>query len=204
MDLPGVLAAFGEAYERAAEAYSETNLDTWFPSGPYAGPADLARRYQIGMDQVVRYVTYAANLAAAGHGTWRTPRGAIAVELPFDVQLGGIHTRGYIDKVESGPTGLRVVDYKTGNSAGDPFQLAVYIVAIWLLYGELPTGAFWMAKSGREVVVEYPEPPVEEVTARIAAADAGIRAGDFDPKPSEANCRFCSVAASCPANFFAR
>lgn len=60
----------------------------------------------------------------------------LAVEAPFEVELGRVRLRGSIDRIEGDPTGLRVVDLKTGRaaksakSAEQDLQLAAYQAAV--------------------------------------------------------------------------
>ena len=79
------------------------------------------------------FAVHDASLAAlqeafrAGPYAGRTP---VAIEAPFQVVLGGHVVRGRIDAVYRGDDGRdEVVDWKTGASAADALQLAVYRVA---------------------------------------------------------------------------
>lgn len=59
-----------------------------------------------------------------------------AIEAPFTLELGPVHLRGTIDRIEGDETGLRVVDLKTGRSpktaaqAEEDLQLAAYQAAV--------------------------------------------------------------------------
>jgi putative RecB family exonuclease len=55
------------------------------------------------------------------------------VEIPFEFELGdGIVIRGFIDRIDNTPSGVKIVDYKTTKNAKylDPFQLSIY--GLWL------------------------------------------------------------------------
>src|SRR5699024_7583122 len=60
----------------------------------------------------------------------------LAVEAPFEVELGRVRLRGSIDRIEGDETGLRVVDLKTGKvaksarAAEEDLQLAAYQAAV--------------------------------------------------------------------------
>ncbi|MGP9537612.1 PD-(D/E)XK nuclease family protein [Brachybacterium sp. AOP43-C2-M15] len=60
----------------------------------------------------------------------------LAVEAPFEVDLGRVRLRGSIDRIEGDATGLRVVDLKSGRaaksaaSAEEDLQLAAYQAAV--------------------------------------------------------------------------
>jgi DNA helicase II / ATP-dependent DNA helicase PcrA len=64
-----------------------------------------------------------------------------AVEAPFEVVIAGHPVRGRIDAVYAvdGPHGrqFEVVDWKTGTTAADPLQLAIYRVA-WAELHDVP------------------------------------------------------------------
>ncbi|MGP4915082.1 PD-(D/E)XK nuclease family protein [Brachybacterium tyrofermentans] len=66
----------------------------------------------------------------------RTAPDALAVEAPFEVDLGRVRLRGSIDRIEGDATGLRVVDLKSGKNAKsaaaaqDDLQLAAYQAAV--------------------------------------------------------------------------
>lgn len=207
MSMEDALALYGRAFERETQEYCEETPDLrqWFGSGPYRAPEDLGRRFGLGVAQVERYIASAsADLAINGRRPWTTPRGYLAVELPFEISLGPVQVRGFIDKVDDlGQGRLRAVDYKTGNSPGSDFQLETYIVALWLMYGVLASGSYWMARTGKETpAIEPVEVPIEKITSIFTDVDTAIRQEEFQPHPSEDNCRFCSVARSCDYRYF--
>src|SRR5690606_11056717 len=110
--------------------------------------------------------------------------------------LDGVRMRGYIDLVLQD----LVRDVKTGALPGDTFQLAVYSVALEEQFGhKVSRGDYWMGKSGKPTMpYDLPNVSRQEIVYCVHAADEGIRAGEFDPKPSPDNCRRCTVATSCP------
>ncbi len=74
------------------------------------------------------------------------------VEAPFQLVLGGTVVRGRIDAVYRTDGGFDVVDWKTGRTAADPLQLAVYRAA-WARISGLPEqavgAAFYYVATGR-------------------------------------------------------
>lgn len=198
------------------------NWDFWFASGPYRGAVDVERRYQLGLDQVARYVHY-YTLVAPHEVIWITPDGEPAIELRFDFELDGVAMRGFIDQVvrvrpprprtASGalsksrkaldewtglPDLLRVRDIKSGNTPGDSFQLGVYGLAIEDSYGVVPDGGgdYWMGRVGGPTGV-YELMPRDGITDLVHEADSGIKAERFEPNPEESRCKFCSVRTAC-------
>src|SRR5690554_7854983 len=136
MNLDTMQDVFQESYANHTNRMAEQtpNFDYWFASGPYKGAADVERRFNLGMDQVVKYKEYYEQKAPR-EVIWITPDGEPAIELRFDLDLAGTKVVGYIDQViEHRDHGIIVRDSKTGNKPGDDFQLAVYAVAVTAMY----------------------------------------------------------------------
>ena len=131
------------------------------------------------------------------------------VEKYFAFQEGNARVIGYWDRVDQGQDGAVIIDYKTSDVSPEAadrrtkesLQLAIYALAYRRLFGELP----------REVQLRFLTPqvvvgrarPSERMLAKaleaIQAAEAGIRSGDFSPKPSFGACRPCAYREICPA-----
>lgn len=143
---------------------------------------------------------------------------------PFE--LGGVSLRGSIDRVDRGNRGVVVTDYKTSETFGaDAFeskgvlQPVVYAMAAAAhLGGEIVGGVyrsissgkirgFWDAERGGwqewlHAKDAIDEDRVEELrayaAARIAAAVAGMRAGEVPASPLNSSaCSHCSAAPAC-------
>lgn len=179
------------------------NLEWWFWSGPYNGERDIERRFEIGLEQIEKFVAWRES---PGQTIWVTPDGKPAIELEFAINLDDIIVRGFIDAVVIDPAGdyLRVRDYKTGNSPGDDFQLGVYSVALQELYGIKPAWGdyFMVGKKGAKPRISGPYDLTqwtrESVSARFREVEDRIQAGDFEPDPEPGKCGFCDVNYSCP------
>lgn len=216
--------AFRDSYTAGiAEACSETpNLSYWFSSGPYRGAADIERRFRLGLEQVAGYLEYVE--ANPGETIWITPAGEPAIELAFDIELGGIRVVGYIDRmihvqvpipkpkskakaavaayeqaVSENPFIPIPDDLKTGANPGDAFQLAVYDAAVEQMFGVKSNyGRYWMAKRGGPTkLFDITKWTGDAVAAEFQWLDEEIRAERFDPKPEPDKCRRCPVASSC-------
>lgn len=199
LTLEETLDVFRAAFESETSEYTQQTPDfkDWAKSGPYAGAADLERRFTIGQVQTHRYWDHVASGGASP--PWVTPAGELAVELEFDVKFGDVPVRGYIDLVEDRGAHRGPIDWKTGKLPGDAFQLATYARAMELLYGErMEYGRFWMGTTGR-FTAEYDlrDWPVDRLTDEYGKTDAGIRAGVFEPKPEKSRCYFCDVRSHC-------
>ncbi|UJD21172.1 Cas4 exonuclease [Mycobacterium phage SororFago] len=194
---------FREEYSRDINALTADtpNFEWWFHSGPYGGLRDTERRYEVGLEQVEKFWNWRT---AEGQEIWVTPEGKPAIELQFSIELDGIKVRGFIDAVVVVNGEPRVRDYKTGNKPGDDFQLGVYALAIFILFGvKVNTGDYYMAgKKGRPAVITHPfdltDWTREAITARFHEVEAQIQAGNFEPDPDPDKCGFCDVALSCP------
>lgn len=204
LDLAEAQEMFKHEYAKEIGRYTADtpNFEWWFWSGPYCGERDVERRYEIGLEQVEKFVTWRTTV---GQEIWVTPDGKPAIELAFKIELDGILVRGFIDAVIVLPGGsLRVRDYKTGSSPGDDFQLGVYALAVELMYGVRPlTGDYFMA--GKKGQPAKPTAPYdlshwtrEAVTARFHEVEAEIQAGEFEARPEPSKCGFCDVNYHCP------
>jgi putative RecB family exonuclease len=195
---------FREEYAKEVGQYTEItpNFDWWFSSGPYRGAVDVERRYEIGLEQVEKFIRW--DEAHPEEVIWIAPDGTPGIELGFDIELDGLRVRGFIDAIIAVPgRGVAVRDYKTGNTPGDDFQLGVYGVALQELYGVTPlTGDYYMAgKKGNPGKPTYPYDLTGWTRERVVSAfrelDENIRAERFEPKPEPSKCRFCSVQLAC-------
>lgn len=194
--------------ERLAET---PNAEYWQSSGPYHGPDDIPRRFK---DLRRHLVNYLAIEAHNGRPIWRPDGETPAAEWPIELDLDGVKVIGSADRITEvvEPSGevvdLVIEDVKAGSMTPDePGQLATYAEAARRKSG-LPVtrGAYIMTakkptKTGRISAAQVIEKdlttiPVEVLTARFHAADEGIKAGNFDPKPGK-HCERCSVRDSC-------
>jgi putative RecB family exonuclease len=172
----------------------EPNLDRWL-SASGSGAEDIERRYALGQDQTRQYVEWARE---HGPKIWATPSGEDALELYFEVEIGSVSVRGYIDQLIADSDGsIRVRDLKTG-STKSRLQLETYALAIRQLYGvPVNRGDWYLAKRGRlSRPVRLADTDDQQVGARYTAMDAGVKRGDFPPAPGF-GCRFCDVQHKC-------
>jgi superfamily I DNA/RNA helicase/RecB family exonuclease len=130
----------------------------------------------------------------------------VDVELGVEHEIAGIRWVGRIDRLERGPEGLRVVDYKTSTSApniddaAESLQLAFYAMAVQDQLGPVSASEMW-----------YPRTDTKSVTTRAVALHQLPMLGErmeeitrnigdenWEPKVSGA-CDRCSFRSSCPA-----
>lgn len=188
MSLEKAQEIFREEYAKDIGAMTAVtpNFDWWSWSGPYNGERDIERRFEVGLEQVEKFINWRQT---KGQQIWWTPelrdRRCIvgddeagqehhvkdcecepskpAIETAFsfilETPMGPIKVRGFIDAVVVVNGELRVRDYKTGAKPGDDFQLGVYALAIALKYGvDRPlSGDYFMAgKKGKKPVTTDP------------------------------------------------
>ena len=135
-------------------------------------------------------------------------RRTVAVERPFQVRLGEDVVRGRYDRVDEGPDGAVITDYKSSDvreqsradeRARDSLQLQMYALAWEAETGTLPASLeLWFLDSG---VVGRAVPDrrrLERARATLATVAQGIRSGDFRARPDQVGARIAPTAASAP------
>ncbi|HEY6934591.1 MAG TPA: PD-(D/E)XK nuclease family protein [Marmoricola sp.] len=122
---------------------------------------------------------------------------------------GGLLLRGFVDRLDVAPDGaVRVVDYKTGRSPGEAFevkamfQMRFYALVIWRARGVLPAMLRLIYLGNGEMVSYQPDERDLLATERLVTAvwEAIRRAhetGDWRPRRSRL-CDWCSFQAHCP------
>lgn len=203
MSLEDMNEVFTETYTTDVRKYLDRGtMDTWFHSGRYGGEEDIERRFKVGLEHVARYRKYYTEGSGASQQiVWLGPDSerTRVVELPFDVRIGEVRVKGFIDAAVHHGDFVVVRDNKTGAKPGNPFQLATYGVALKLQYGVTAHyGDFFMTKTGKPTgVIDLSEWPEERVAAEFEALELGIGEGRFTATPEASMCSRCSVNAYC-------
>jgi RecB family exonuclease len=137
------------------------------------------------------------------------PAPVIGVEQEFAFRFGPDRVRGRMDRVDRRPDGtVAVVDYKSGD-VSDPataarrsresLQLAMYALAWEAEHGAPPDDLVLHFLESGEVGHSLPTPArLEKARTQIAAAAAGIRAGEFGANPGPMRCGTCPFRTICP------
>lgn len=143
---------------------------------------------------------------------------ASPIDLP--VPGGEIRLQGSVDRVDEGPQGLEIVDYKTGRAKstaevrdGAAFQLPIYLAAISHITGTEPAGMSYLRtpvenKLERDDVTRQRDKPAYDVAdlvrnklpARLARLVGAMAAGVFVHVPFVAQakaCSYCDFALGC-------
>ena len=149
-------------------------VETLFAQRPLLEPDELpgAEDEAIGEDADL------AELQEAFLSTPHATRRPHAVEAPFALALAGRVVRGRIDAVyDLGDGRWEVVDWKTGNEAADPLQLAIYRLAWAELVGVEVShvdAAFLYVRTGE--VTRYDDLPGAADLAALLQGDGAVEA----------------------------
>ncbi|MBE7492516.1 MAG: PD-(D/E)XK nuclease family protein [Planctomycetes bacterium] len=161
----------------------------------------------------VRFTEFSFGKDATGPDALSAP-----VELP--VPGGSVRLQGSVDRVDEGPRGLEIVDYKTGKAKttaevrdGVAFQLPLYLAAISRVTGTEPAGMSYLKtpveeELERDDVTLLRGQPAYDVAdlvrnrlpQRLANMVSAMTAGLFVHVPFvpvNKACQYCDYAAGC-------
>lgn len=154
-----------------------------------------------GPAMTAKYLTWRDNLFNEGWQFYETPAGP-AVEVPVQLELGGVLVKGYIDRIMVNADGeLIVMDLKTGNyKPASSLQLGVYALGVEHHLGVRPIlGSYYMSRKAELT------PPVsllhytpEVVGSWFARGKAIVENELFIPHVTSM-CGTCGVRAHCAA-----
>jgi putative RecB family exonuclease len=192
-----VRAAFYTVYDRLIAEYRRRNpyQSEWLRGGRKGRDEDIAQRRELGADQAVRLAEWAPNQPWS---IWRLPTGVAALEVGFLLRLGDVMVRGYIDAVWQWNDGsVDVVDWKTGTKTpSTDDQLGLYKLALEELCGaEVRAGRYMMLRDWTAEERDLSAYTRESLTAKYAAAAAGIEARMFPAQPG--GCFTCTMKKHC-------
>jgi len=127
-----------------------------------------------------------------------------ACETKLAMGYGGLQIEGRIDRIDHGPEGLEVLDYKSGSyplytvktveNATD-FQLEFYALLAGQL-GEVAYSGYYDLNSG-EIVRDPLQARKRELLDEHLAALYGTKRFSFDMTETLSTCRFCDYAHLC-------
>lgn len=135
-----------------------------------------------------------------------------AREMDMTETIGHMTIRGILDRMEEGPDGLIITDYKTGKAPPERyaisafFALKIYALLIRIREGVTPAALKLMYLGGDKGPTVY-EIPVNDaqldamerhLEALWSAIERAIERGTFPPRPGPL-CNWCSYRGICPA-----
>lgn len=175
----------------------EPNLSNWLHALRTTTEDDISARREKGAEQVKGYLTYASNndFVIADIDEW-----TLAIEMPFEVEIGNTLIKGAIDQVILHPNGYEVRDLKTGNRQTSALQLGVYKVALEKIFGwPVILGSYYYAKDNKVLTIPKQEMDrwtEEYLTELFDELERGIENKVFLPNPG-GHCLLCPVKKYC-------
>ena len=193
------------AGEEPADGLLRETLDAHWRSAGFLSREHEDARYAAALATLDRFRADESTAAASGSG-----RRVVAVEEPFAETVAGLPVRGRFDRIDEGPDGIVIVDYKSGEvrdprkaaeRARGSFQLHLYALAWEARTGELPAWLELRFLDGGVVGRVRPEPArLEKARSALREAAAGIAAGGREPAPDPFACGHCPYREICPAS----
>ena len=153
--------------------------------------------YGDGLGIVQRYVS----------GLQQTPN-VVEVEWHFDFDVGKHSLSGFVDRIDEGPDGLEIIDYKTNHALytsdelHGSLQLSIYAEAVRQQFKpkqeEFPV-AFEMVRHGIRQQSRRDVHQLKEAMAYVESVGDQIEAAEEFPPTVSANCASCEFRRICPA-----
>jgi superfamily I DNA/RNA helicase/RecB family exonuclease len=190
--------ALAEHERRSTRAEAATVLDEVFDRydlGDGAWKAAWRRRADLLLDRL--------------YESWPRPDATpVMLEHRLEHEVDGISWVGIADRIERGPDGLRVVDYKTSKSAPtakeaqSSLQLGFYMLAAnadaaVAELGEVTEAEFWYPLSTTTKPIRFDPANLESVRDTLVSVAAGISAEAWPATPND-RCDGCAVKLVCP------
>ena len=141
------------------------------------------------------------------YGAWPSDGVPIELERKVETQIGGVEWVGYIDRLEKGPTGLRVIDYKTSKNppsvpeAKESVQLGFYASAVAAETDEPVVAAeMWFPRKEAKSVTKrsFDMDLLPNVVETMEAVTTAILEERWQPRVNN-RCNRCDFRLSCPA-----
>ncbi len=177
----------------------------WLAEG-FISPEHETERFQAGLESLRRF-----------HEQEKTQPAPDLVEQRFSFMLGHDRVVGRWDRVDSGPAGATVIDYKSTaieegsdrpqRTAQESFQLRLYALAHERMYRQRPASVvLHFLETGERGAITPSDESVSAVRAWVTSAAARIRAREFAPAPVKGvkTCQECPYHQICPSSLTVR
>lgn len=190
---------FAVSYDRQIEEFrvKQPDLNKWLRGPRTQTSDDIRMRREKGIQQLQNYVDYAES---DGFVIADIDEYTMAIEMAFEIQIGGVVIKGAVDQILKHPTGYEVRDLKTGNRAAGILQLAVYVLVVEKIFGwPVIKASYYYAKDNKIVTVSrselnrYNEAYLGELFNTL---ERGIENKVFIPNPGS-GCMLCPVKKYC-------
>ncbi|HET7700117.1 MAG TPA: ATP-dependent DNA helicase [Candidatus Limnocylindria bacterium] len=177
----------------------------WLAEG-FISPEHETERFQAGLESLRRF-----------HEQERAQPAPELVEQRFSFMLGRDRVVGRWDRVDQGPEGATVIDYKSTaieegsdrpqRTAQESFQLRLYALAHERMYGQRPANVvLHFLETGERGTIAPTDESVAAVRAWVTSTAARIRSRDFAPNPAKGvrTCQECAYHQICPSSLTIR
>jgi len=131
-----------------------------------------------------------------------------AIEQEFQFMIGNNRIKGRFDRIDKEEGKSIIVDFKSSSienqkeadkKAKENLQLSLYAYAYCQINKELPKQVkLYFIESGIIGVAEKDDDDFEQLLETIDIVSEGIRAQNFQPKPSYNACSVCAFSQICP------
>ncbi|NQU82456.1 MAG: UvrD-helicase domain-containing protein [Parcubacteria group bacterium] len=183
----------GLSYKDLEEVYEQEWVDEWFES-----KAQKERYRKLGKKLIKelydKFTVEPPNILKIDD--------ALALEIWFNLKIGGNLLKGRIDRIDEVEGGVKVVDYKTGKSkdkldADGKQQLLLYQIAVEEVYGLKPVEmAYYYVEADKELSFLGTEKEKQDQKQKITEQIEKIKKSDFTPTPGF-HCQYCDFKDIC-------
>lgn len=187
------------AYDAEIESFKQRqpDLKVWLHAPRITTEDDIKARRLRGIEQLKNYVQFAEDNP---FGIKAIDDYTLGLEMPFEVEIGGILIKGAIDQILMDFDGVEVRDLKTGNRESAKIQLGVYAFVVEKIFGwHVTKASYYYAKDNKVVTLSrqdldrYDEVYLSEL---FQSLEKGIESNIFIPNPGS-HCTLCPVKDYC-------
>ncbi len=127
---------------------------------------------------------------------------SLALELPFNLKIGEHTLFGVIDRIDQTSEGVKIIDYKTGQSKDkldfeNKEQLLIYQIAAEEVLGLKPKElVYYYLEGNKKVSFLGTEPEIKNQKEKIIQEIEKIENSEFEPTPGW-QCQYCDFKDIC-------
>ena len=131
-----------------------------------------------------------------------TINSSLALELPFNLKIGGYKIFGVIDRIDNSKDGVEIIDYKTGQSKDkldfeNKEQLLIYQIAAEEVLKIKPKElTYYYLDDGKKASFLGTEKEIQAQKEKIIGEIEKIKNSEFEPTPGW-QCQYCDFKDIC-------
>ena len=182
-----------DAFEKITNLYEENWIDEW-----YGSKKEKDEYYKNGKRIIKEfYAQFEKNQPKV-----LKINGQPALEMPFNLKVGGYTLYGVIDRIDELDGGVQIIDYKTGQSKDKldldaKEQLLIYqIAAQEVLHLKPKKLAYYYLDDGKMAAFLGSEMELENQKEKIIKEIEKIKNSEFEPTPGW-QCQYCDFKDIC-------